>query len=218
MFISIGHFCHPAANLKMLGLREYSFPFDWLYMHNECAFRYVNHLIETDFIHFTEKPVYNFKQKVVSSFYPDVEFYHQDLITNIVLPDEHSIQKHHSFTHHENLVDTMMRRARRFMNFISNKEENIVFICTIRYCTFIKNTKIYHEMLQFIKNKKIQCKYKVLVLLYENIDFNYKLPDKYLQLDKFIFQKYVRDSSKHKTYGNPEDFHKILLNNNLDII
>lgn len=218
MFISIGHFCHPAANLKMLGLREYSFPFDWLYMHNECAFRYVNHLIETDFIHFTEKPVYNFKQKVVSSFYPDVEFYHQDLITNIVLPDEYSIQKQPSFTYHENLVDTMMRRARRFMNFISNKEENIVFICTIRYCTFIKNTKIYHEMLQFIKNKKIQCKYKVLVLLYENIDFDYKLPDKYLQLDKFIFQKYVRDCSKHKTYGNPEDFHKILLNNNLNII
>ena len=108
-----------------------------------------------------------------------------------------------------------MRRAKRFMKFISNKEENVVFICTVQYYTFMKNTNFYHEMLQFSKNKKIQCKYKVLVLLYENVDFNYRLPDKYLQLDNFIFQKYVRDCSKHPTYGNPEDFHKILLNNNL---
>ena len=215
MFISIGHFCHPAANLKMLGLREYSFPFDWLYMYNECAFWYVNHLIETDFIHFTEKPVYDIKEKVVSSYYPDVEFYHQDLITNKVLPDQHKYPRAGAFTYNENLVDTMMRRATRFMKFITNKEENIVFICTIQYNTFIKNTKIYGEMLQFSKNKKIQCKYKVLVLLYENVDFEYRLPDKYLQLDNFIFQKYVRDCSKHPTYGNPEDFHKILLNNNL---
>ena len=217
MFISIGHFCDPAANLKMLGLREYSFPFDWLYMHNECAFWYVNHLIETDFIHFTEKPVYDIKQKVVSSYYPDVEFYHQDLITNIVLPDQHKYPQTCSFTYHENLVDTMMRRATRFMKFITNKEENIVFICTIQYNAFIKNTKIYDEMLQFSKNKKIQCKYKVLVLLYENVDYEYRLPDKYLQLDNFIFQKYVRDCSKHLTYGNPEDFHKILLNSNLKV-
>ena len=215
MFISIGHFCHPAANLKMLGLREYSFPFDWLYMHNECAFWYVNHLIETDFIHFTEKPVYDIKQRVVSSYYPDVEFYHQDLITNMVLPDQHKYPRTGPFNYHENLVDTMMRRAARFMKFITNKEENIVFICTIQYNAFIKNTKIYDEMLHFSKNKKIQCKYKVLVLLYENVDFEYRLPDKYLQLDNFIFQKYVRDCSKHPTYGNPEDFHQILLNNNL---
>ena len=215
MFISIGHFCHPAANLKMLGLREYSFPFDWLLMREECAFRYVNHLIETDFIHFIEKPVYNFHQKVISTYYPNVEFYHQDLITNKVLPDEHNNQKRTLFTYRENLADTMMRRAKRFMKFISNKEENVVFICTVQYYTFMKNTNFYHEMLQFSKNKKIQCKYKVLVLLYENVDFNYRLPDKYLQLDNFIFQKYVRDCSKHPTYGNPEDFHKILLNNNL---
>ena len=215
MFISIGSFCHPAANLKMLGLRQYSFPFDWLYMHNQGGFRYINHLIETNFIHFTEKPVYNQRHKVISSYYPEVEFYHQDLIKNEVLPDEFTNKGRITYKYHENLIDTMKRRATRFMEFITNREENIIFVCTLQYSATLSDTHIYNDMLQFDKNKKIQCKYKVLVLLYHDTEFDYKLPEKYLELEHFIFKKYIRNWSVHPTFGDSKDFQKILLDANL---
>jgi len=206
MYIPIGINCHPAMNLNMLKLRTMSLPFDWLLINSLNIFEYINNLINTDFINFTKDLVYNHRNKVISKHYPYSEFFHHDLIKNKTdKPDKND--------RNDNLVDTMNRRAKRFMNLITDEKIDILFLNTIMYNNFqiLDHDKLYNDMYQFENNKNIKCKFKILVyLMNDNTDFELNIPPKYNNLNNFIFRKYIRNTSISKHYGKPEDFNKLL--------
>jgi hypothetical protein len=209
MFISIGHSCHPAGNLQALGLRKESLPFDWLLISQPNSFRYINDLINTRFQNFTKDLIYNHRQKVVSSHYDYVEFFHHDLINNTTLnrPDDDN----------KNLVEIMNRRANRFMDIITNTENEIVFLCLLNHTKLFINDQInntlYEDMLNFDNNTNIKCSYKVLVYLSsdEEGDYELNLPNEFLKLTHFIFEKHIINRTVNKIYGCKNDF-EIMLN------
>ena len=58
-YISLGSSCHPAGNLRLLGVRKFALPFDWLLTTPEYVLEYVNDLINTNFQKFTKDLKYN---------------------------------------------------------------------------------------------------------------------------------------------------------------
>lgn len=203
-FISLGCNCHPSGNLQKLKLRNKSLPFDWLLVKQENVFEYINSLINTDFKDFTKKLTYNHRKKVISKNYEYVEFFHYDLIKNITINRPTDKNK--------NLIETMNRRGKRFMDIIKS-DKKIVFICCINHDKL--NKKIYDDMVLFEKNSNIKCNYKVLVYLLNTKDYKLDVPEYFLNLKKFIFDKYVKNIKYSKIYGDPMDFKKMLERNKL---
>ena len=146
MFISIGPSCHPAGNLKKIGFRNESLPFDWLLCKMFRIFEYVNELINSKFKYFTANLIYNYRQKVISKNYNYVEFYHYDLIKNKTIGKN-------DVAANKNLVEMMNRRGERFMDIITNKKNEVVFLCMIHHTILIKdgllNYKFYEDMKKF---------------------------------------------------------------------
>jgi len=212
MFISLGPNCHGAGNLLRLGLRKESFPFDWLLVESKSTFEYVNKLIDNNFEDFTKDLSYNHRNNVVSKNYDYVEFVHYDLIQNKTIGRKNDTGK--------NLIDMFKRRAERFMNAITNKNNNIVFTYYLNYKSIVENNQIinnelYQEMINFDTNTNIKCKFKVFVYL-ANVDSNkLLLPNELTNLKNFIFDKYTLNSSVDKIYGDPKDFRNLLEKNNL---
>ena len=212
MFISLGPSCHAAGNLAKLGLRDQSLPFDWLLCNGTRVFEYVNKLINTHFRYFTKELIYNYRENVISKNYDYVEFVHYDLIKNKPIGRKKDRDK--------NLIEMMNRRADRFMNIISNKSNNVIFICRITYTLLIKdglinNMKLYQDMLSFDTNKNIQCNFKILIYLCQIDNYEMILPTELLNLKHFIFDKYIHNTSFDKIYGNPKDFKYLLEKNKL---
>ena len=203
-FISLGCNCHPSGNLQKLKLRNKSLPFDWLLVKQENVFEYINSLINTDFKDFTKDLTYNHRKKVISKNYEYVEFFHYDLIKNITINRPTDKNK--------NLIETMNRRGKRFMDIIKS-DKKIVFICCINHDKL--NKKIYDDMVLFEKNSNIKCNYKVFVYLLNTKDYKLEIPEYFLNLKKFIFDKYVKNIKYSKIYGDPMDFKKMLERNKL---
>ena len=187
MLIPIGHSCHAAGNLNKLGLRKESFPFDWLLIPGPKVFEYINDLINTRFQNFTKDLTYNHRQKVVSLHYDYVEFFHHDLIKNKTLNRPEDNEK--------DLVELMNNRGKRFINIIENKENEVVFLCMLKYKhIFIKgenNNTLYEDMLKFDNNTNINCHYKVLLYFFNDEDYEMKLPPEFENLKHFIFEIYM---------------------------
>ena len=99
--------------MKILNLRKQSLPFDWLLCNEFRVFEYVNNLINTNFSNFTTNLIYNHREKVISKDYEYVEFFHYDLIKNFTIGRPEDDNK--------NLVDVMNKRGKRFMDIISNE-------------------------------------------------------------------------------------------------
>jgi hypothetical protein len=213
MFISIGPNCHPAWNLKMLGLRSISLPFDWLLTNKYRVFEYTNDLINSNFKNFTKNLTYNHRGKVISKNYNFVEFFHYDLIknTNLNRPEDNN----------KNLLEMMTRRANRFMNIISNKNNEVVFLCMLHHTNIIKegninNEYLYKDMLNFDINNNIKCNFRVLVYLYnDNDDYELIIPDDLSNLKHFIFDKYIKNNNASSIYGDLKDFEFMLKKNKL---
>jgi hypothetical protein len=215
MFISIGPNCHPAGNLQALGFRNISLPFDWLLIEENSVFYYVNDCINTNFENFTKELIYNHRNKVVSKYYDFVEFFHYDLIKNVVF--------NRPLDEGKQLLETMNRRAIRFMNIITKKDNEVIFLCMLHHTNVINNgnlnnIKLYKDMVAFDNNNNIKCSYKIVVYLYnDNDDYELILPKEFLNLTHFIFLKYIRNQTISKVYGDSEDFKTLLiplLNNN----
>lgn len=164
MFIPLGPNCHPAGVLKKLNLRKFSYPFDWLSCNpSSRVFEYVNDLITTNFDNFTTNLSYNHRGKVISKNYDYVEFYHCDIIKN------------------RRLITIMDNRGKRFMDIISDENNNVTFLCMLHHTVLkdglINNHKLYEDMINFNTNINIKCKFKVLVYFYnDNNDYNLILP------------------------------------------
>lgn len=211
MFIPIGPNCHPAGNLVRLGLRHEALPFDWLSIQKNRVFEYVNTLIDTEFRHFTENLVYNTRDKVVSTNYDYVEFFHHDLIKNTTLnrPEDDG----------KDLLAMMNRRSLRFMDIIRNADTEVVFLCMLCYTDLLTNgtldTKLYNDMVFFDSNPNIACKFKVLVYLYtDNEGCEIKLPKDFSALNHFIFEQYTYNRTVNSIYGSQKDFETMLKKQN----
>lgn len=203
MYISIGADCHAASNLRALGLRKESYPFDWLLIQQNRVFEYINELINTNFEYFTTDLKYNHRGKVVSNNYDYVEFFHHNLITNKVLnrPEDDG----------KDLVELMHRRAKKFMNLITNKDANVVFLCKLHHTKLVHSAKLYKDMIKLENNNNILCKFKILVYLCnENEDYELIVPAEFKSLTKFIFKKYIKNEAISKLFGCKEDF-KVML-------
>lgn len=213
MFIPIGPHCHPAGNLVRLGLRHEALPFDWLLiLQYDRVFEYVNTLIDTEFRHFIEDLVYNTRNKVVSTTYDYVEFFHHDLIKNTTLNRPEDDGKH--------LLATMNRRGVRFMDIIRNTDTEVMFLCMLSYTDLLTNetlnTKLYKDMMCVDSNPNIACKFKVLVYLYtDNEDCETVLPKELSTLKHFIFEHYTFNRTANSIYGSPNDFETMLKKQNL---
>ena len=213
MFISLGPNCHPAGNLKNLNLRKQSLPFDWLLCNGNRRFEYINNLINTNFSNFTTNLIYNHRGKVISKDYEYVEFFHYDLIKNFTIGRPEDDNK--------NLVDVMNKRGKRFMDIISNENNEVAFLCMLHHTNLIKNGlinnhKLYQDMINFDTNLNIKCNFKVLVYLYnDNEDYNLTLPDELENLNNFIFDKYIRNQNVCRIYGDVKDFKQLLEKNKL---
>ena len=216
MFISLGPNCHAAGNLTSLDLRNQSLPFDWLLCDEKRVFEYINDLINTNFCNFTTNLKYNNKEKVISANYEYVQFFHHDLLKN----NTHR-QVYHNFhdkkDYNENLIEVMNRRGKKFMDIISNEDNEVIFLCMINYNKLIKNgmihdNKLFKDMINFDNNKNIKCKYKVLVYLH-NKDDDLIIPNEVKKLNNFIFDKYVKNINVNRVYGDKNDFKKLLEKN-----
>jgi len=218
MFISLGPDCHPAKNLNKLNLRKISLPFDWLYCkESNRLFEYINDLINTNFSKFTTNLIYNRRKKVISKNYDYVEFFHHDLLKNRNTMGDNMGENNEEIE----LIETMNRRGKRFMNIISNENNKVIFLCMIHHTTLIKNgiinnNKLYEDMINFNTNLNIKCNFKVLVYLYnDNDDYNLIIPKEFNNLNNFIFDKYIRNQSVCRTYGDINDFKQLLEKNKL---
>ena len=219
MLISLGPRCHAAGNLKFLGLRKISLPFDWNIITDETrAFEYFNSLINSNFKYFIKdlKYVMNYEPNinrnvVVSNHYEYVQFIHYDLIKNINIG--------RNWDNDSNLKLMMERRAKRFMDIISDSSNDITFFYMINYNCFFKNTNLYNDMINFSKNKNIKSNFKVIVYYYNDVLDTKKdkyitkpcgcLPEKFKNIHNFIFHHYVRRGNQ-KFYGDKYDFKNII--------
>lgn len=213
MFISLGPNCHPAGNLEKLKLRKQSLPFDWLLCNGNRRFEYINNLINTNFSNFTTNLIYNHREKVISKDYEYVEFFHHDLLKNLIIGRPKDDNK--------NLVDVMNKRGKRFMDIISNENNEVVFLCMLHPTNLIKdglinNHKLYQDMINFDTNLNIKCNFKVLVYFYNNDeDYNLIIPNELSNLKNFIFDKYIKNRKVSPIYGDPIDFKQLLQKNKL---
>jgi len=115
----------------------------------------------------------------------------------------------------------MNKRGKRFMDIISNENDEVIFLCMLHHTNLIKgglinNHKLYQDMINFDTNLNIKCNFRVLVYLYnDNEDYNLILPDKLENLNNFIFDKYIRNQTVSRVYGDIRDFKQLLEKNKL---
>ena len=199
-FISLGPNCHPAGNLRNIELRKLSTPFDWLLTNENKGLTYVVDNINNNFENFLSDLEYNDRDKVVSRNYPNTEFFHFDLLKN------------------KSLIETMKRRAKRFMDLISNPDNYIVFLYYYSLNNYLNKFQPFLESIkEFESCELIKAKYKLIIYVSYDNDYDFKPYPEVDEVKNTVFIKYVRDISASKYYGKTSDF-KNLLKNISDII
>lgn len=160
-------------------------------------------LINSSFKNFLNDLLINDNGQVISKYYPQTEFHHDnDLITNI--------ESKHKYE----------RKIKRFMNdyknskcvlllnityhSIQNKNDVIKLICDIKNILnehyFVKNNHILYIYLRYDKNldqNKILC------------DFFINEISKFKYTRNFVFKKYYRHINKFGIWGNPLEYSQI---------
>ena len=115
----------------------------------------------------------------------------------------------------------MNKRGERFIDIISNENNEVIFLCMLHHTTLINdglinNHILYQDMINFDTNLNIKCNFKVLVYLYnDDKDYNLIIPYELDNLKNFIFDKYIKNTSVNTVYGNEEDFKQLLERNKL---
>jgi len=205
--ISLGHNCIPAYYLGVLGLREQSLPFDWLLSPSHLAIDYVVELINTDFKYFLADLQYDQQGKVFSGKYPEVKFWHHDLLKNgsgIGVDWE---------SNESDQILAFERRVKRFIRLISSK--NIFFINTFKVqqaglkqeITFFWDSVA--RLIKLLERRKVM--FQLLVILYDNEDFCLDAMIKAAYLHNNIHvRKFVRDTNINPYFGCEKAFRKIL--------
>jgi len=195
LYVSLGPNCHAAGNLKHLHYRNFSLPFDWMLTEEEYGIQYVNNNINNDFSLFT-KDLAKRRGKTYSKNYPESLFFHHNLLKN---PE---------------YIKDFERRGKRFMDLISNPDNDITFLFFYAYKIYQNPEifKIFYESIKnFENNPKIKANFKLLVYVANNDDdFKLELYPEINNLKKTVFLKYIRDTKVNRIYGNRKDFQNLL--------
>ncbi len=205
--ISLGHNCIPAHYLGFFGLRAQSLPFDWLLSPSHLSIDYAIELIDTNFKYFLSNLQYDHQGIVFSGKYPDVKFWHHDLLKN-----ESNIGNHLENSE-ANQILAFERRTKRFIDIISSK--NVFFINVFQNrqgrlkdeVTFFWNS--VDRFTQLLKRRKIT--FQLLIVIYDDVDFDLDETVKPKCLDNNIhIRKFVRNTSINPYFGCEKTFGKIL--------
>ena len=173
-------------------------------------FEYLNNLINTKFEYFIEDLTYTSKYNnsyntnaVISKHYDYVEFIHHDLIKN-TCDDMDKLDKN------INLVKTFTKRKNRFIEYISNENNNIIFLCHLPYV--VDKKYMFDDMLKFNNNKNIKCNFMVVIFYSANKNCKLELPTYYDKLNKFVFIVYKYDNEPDTIWRKSKLFYNELKN------
>ena len=205
--IPLGHNCMPAHHIGMLGLRAQSLPLDWLLSPSHLAIDYAVELIDTDFKYFLFDLQYDNQGMVVSGKYPEVKFWHHDLLKN-----RSNIGDDLETGEPEQIL-AFERRARRFIDIISSKNAFFINVFRNRQTRLKKETFFFWNSIdrftQLLERRK--ATFQLLIVIYDDVDFDLDetIQPKYLHNNVHI-RKFIRNISINPYFGCEKAFGKIL--------
>ena len=156
-YLTIGYDCSPAGALKVLNLREFALPFDWVISN----IKFLQRCFETNFEYFHKKLTFNYNKTRLIDHY-GFQFPHDYPLTNMtnfennigegVFGEERGKFITEKWSdYYDTVLDKYNRRIERFKNII-NDTKPIIVLC--RY-----NTKDVLELqelfIKYCKNKNI---------------------------------------------------------------
>lgn len=198
--LSIGANCLIAHHLRQFGLREESYPFDWIFMPSCNAFNYVTKLLKNDFKDFLTDMQYDDDKYVELMNYPGTKFMHHDFIAD--QKDSGEITK------------KMMTRAERFMAKMEDK--NPFFICAYErfYSEIPDAAELFRNSVKAFKEEVIRrgvTDFQILLVVYDNQPFELDTQfTKALTSIGVHVRTFVRDPEVDSDYGSEEVFKPIL--------
>jgi|LakMenE18May11ns_1017448.scaffolds.fasta_scaffold9878781_2 hypothetical protein len=197
-YIPLGRNCLTSGNLKEMKLRNCALPFDWILMKPSLkGFSCINQLIESNFNNFTDNLEYNDGKKVFSRNYPNLLFFHHDLIK------------------YEEYKNKFNNRAARFMDIINNTENKCKFVYNISKLNYdnVEEMKEFKKdiyiFLQIMKNK---CAVVLNIIVDHTNDFELTLYEflNDLQNVNVYFHKFIIDHKIHNIYGDCKKYIELI--------
>ena len=156
-YLTIGYDCSPAGALKVLNLREFALPFDWVISN----IKFLQRCFETNFEDFHKKLTFNYNKTRLIDHY-GFQFPHDYPLTNMT-NFENNIgegvfgEERGKFItekwcdYYDTVLDKYNRRIERFKNII-NDTKPIIVLC--RYNT--KDVLVLQELfIKYYKNNNI---------------------------------------------------------------
>tara|TARA_B110000261_G_C13089947_1_gene359542 strand:- start:148 stop:816 length:669 start_codon:yes stop_codon:yes gene_type:complete len=208
-YISLGPNCHIAGALNDMNLRCFSLPFDFLL--NNMGLKYIANLVDNNFADFLNNLTYNKinnKEIVISENYPNVLFFHHDLIKN-----KQNLVKSLKIDHKnmdELLIEKFKRRGHRFMNIISDSSQKCMFFYILEEIYITNKILLISliDQISFLKNimyNKFKCTYKLIIFIIVNN--NEELLEEIIcDLNKnyknIVFEPFFGGNNKHDNEQN----------------
>ena len=165
--ISLGSSCSISYNLKLLGKRKESLPFDWIRVSRMSS---VNNMIETQFQELWNKKHYIFKKSSSDFFLQDDLHGETKKEVNIYYHDSYLINFYHDFNKDtdfnisfEDFTIKYKRRVNRFFKIIADSEE-IIFVREQIKPNHISNSDI-EKFINLIQNINPKLNFKLLIIV-----------------------------------------------------
>jgi len=195
-FVSIGPYCDTTEILKLFGLRNKSYPFDWIFSSLEIVYHCISDRFQT-FLdnkyllpgkteHSTRHSVYNqlLDTEILQQRYLEQNLKYQ--------PSEGNLHNHHDLRNGSHF-DIIQRRCNRFLNQMSQKTCLVYFNCY---------TKGYNDIIKFAENVQKYDQVFVLGILENDLDkeivytsSNCKIYQNYPR--KYIFRQTQKDLNQY---------------------
>lgn len=195
-FVSIGPYCDTTEILKLFGLRNKSYPFDWIFSSLEIVYLCISDRFQT-FLdrkyllpgkteHSTRHSVYN---HLLDTEILQRRYLEQNLKYK---PSEGNLHNHHDLRN-DSHFDIIQRRCNRFISQMSQKTCLVYFNCY---------TKGYNDIIKFAENIQKYDQVFVLGILENDLDkeivytsSNCKIYQNYPR--KYIFRQTQKDLNQY---------------------
>ena len=165
IYIPLGNSCSITYNLKLLKLRKYAFPFDWVRVIN---FNNVTKLIQNKFYGFLD--FNNFKFKEFSDKFTVDGKKGSYIYSNNYCSFYHEFNKLIEEHHFNMFKEKYLRRIERFFNFMNSNNE-IIFIR--EEFGKLKISKI-NNFINCINEIYPDLNYKLIIITNQKINFSHK--------------------------------------------
>ncbi|QAR29922.1 hypothetical protein EQP59_00380 [Ornithobacterium rhinotracheale] len=198
--IPIGSDCHTAHVIEVLHLRDFSLPFDYMGSGTVHSINFVCENINNNFKYFIDELTLNERNIVTSKVYPEVTFMHFPKIIE-----------------NEKLRETFRRRIKRFYKVINDNQVHFINgVPSNKIYSYERADIYFNGIIRFMNHHlKQNDKLSAFIRYDENKEFTGYLAKKLENLVKekesvFYFCKYIRQTSKYPTWGNPKYYPKLL--------